>query len=503
MSPFAIAAVLVVYFAVLIIISAITGNKGDNDTFFTGNRSSPWYVVAFGMIGASLSGVTFISIPGAVESDSFSYMQMVLGYLAGYAVISQILIPLYYRRNLTSIYGYLEERFGTLSYKTGAAFFLISRIMGASFRLYLVAFVLDAFVFSPLSIPFWVTVAITILLIWLYSFRGGIKTIVWTDTLQTAFMLLSVGLTIYYVSAEMGWGLGEMINQVSSSQLSDVFVWDWTAKNHFVKHFLSGMFITIVMTGLDQDMMQKNLTCKNEKEAQKNVRWMSAALVPVNLVFLSLGALLYLYGTQKGIVIMEALDGLPIQIADPETGEFYGIKKDRLFPTLAIQYMSPLVGLIFTVGLIAAAYSSADSALTALTTSFCVDFLGFKKGEERIADRYKVHVGFSLVLFAVIVFFKELHDDSIITQLFVAAGYTYGPLLGLFAIGLFTKIKPVDRWVPYIAVVSAIGSYGINYWAGSQWGFSFGFMILLVNGALTMLLLAMSSLISEKGTGTV
>lgn len=493
MSPIAIAAVLVVYFGLLITISVITGKKGDNDTFFTGNKNSPWYLVAFGMIGASLSGVTFISIPGAVESDGFSYMQMVLGYLVGYAIISQVLIPLYYRKNLTSIYGYLEERFGRLSYKTGAAFFLVSRIMGASFRLYLVAFVLDAFVFGPWGIPFWATVAITIVLIWLYSFRGGIKTIVWTDTLQTTFMLLSVGLAIFYISDEMDWSLGEMINQLSASHLSDTFVWEGAAKNNFFKHFFSGMFITVVMTGLDQDMMQKNLTCKNEKEAQKNVRWMSLALVPVNLIFLSLGALLYLYGTQKGIVLMEPLDGFPIQVVDPETGQFYGIMKDKLFPTLAIQFLGPVVGLVFTVGLIAAAYSSADSALTALTTSFCVDFLGFKKGEDRVMDRYLVHIGFSLVLFLVIVAFRSLHNDSIITQLFVAAGYTYGPLLGLFALGLFTKIKPADRWVPVAAILSAVGSYLINRLAGAYWDFSFGFLILLVNGALTMLLLTLSS----------
>ena len=498
MSPFAIAAVLVVYFTLLITISVITGKKGDNETFFTGNRNSPWYLVAFGMIGASLSGVTFISIPGAVESDGFSYMQMVLGYLVGYAIISQVLIPLYYQKNLTSIYGYLEERFGRFSYKTGAAFFLISRIMGASFRLYLVAFVLDAFVFAPWGIPFWATVALTIVLIWLYSFKGGIKTIVWTDTLQTAFMLLSVGLSIYYISNEMDWSIGEMVNQLSASQLSDTFVWDWAPKNNFFKHFFSGMFITVVMTGLDQDMMQKNLTCKNEKEAQKNVRWMSVALMPVNLVFLALGALLYLYGTQKGIVLMEAIDGFPIQVAHPETGEFYGIMKDKLFPTLAIHFLGPVVGLVFTVGLIAAAYSSADSALTALTTSFCVDFLGFKKDNVRVQDRYLVHLGFSLILFIVIVVFKSLHNDSIITQLFVAAGYTYGPLLGLFTLGLFTKVRPADRLVPFVAVLSALGSFLINDIAGTYWDFSFGFLILLVNGGLTMLLLTLSASLQKR-----
>lgn len=493
MSSTAILLVLVCYFALLMFIAQVTGKKGDNDTFFTGNKTSPWYLVAFGMIGASLSGVTFISIPGAVESDGFSYMQMVLGYLVGYVVIAQVLIPMYYKLNLTSIYGYLQERFGFWSYKTGAGFFLLSRIIGASFRLYLVAFVLDAFVFAPWNVPFWVTVALTIALIWLYSFKGGIKTIVWTDTLQTTFMLLSVGFAIYFISRELDWSLGDMIQKISASELSNTFVWDGSKGNYFFKHFFSGMFITIVMTGLDQDMMQKNLTCKNHKEAQKNVRWMSIALVPVNLVFLALGALLYLYGTEKGIVSMEAVGDFPIQIVNPETGLFEGIRKDQLFPSLAINYMGPVVGLVFTVGLIAAAYSSADSALTALTTSFCVDFLGFKEGEGRVRERYFVHVAFSVVLFFVIILFKSLHNESLITTLFKAAGYTYGPLLGLFAVGLFSKVKPVDTWVPYIALVSAISCYFINKWLVNSMEVKLGFMILLLNGGITAILLWISS----------
>ncbi|MGB0432437.1 MAG: sodium:solute symporter, partial [Bacteroidia bacterium] len=486
--------VLALYFGLLILIAQITGKKGDNDTFFTGNRSSPWYLVAFGMIGASLSGVTFISIPGAVVTDGFSYMQMVLGYLIGYAVIAGVLIPLYYKLNLTSIYGYLQTRFGVNSYKTGAGFFLVSRIIGASFRLYLVAFVLDAFVFAPMGIPFWATVAVTILLIWLYSFKGGIKTIVWTDTLQTTFMLLAAGLAVWFISSEMEWSISQMATKISESAFSGTFVWDWSKGNHFVKHFLAGMFITITMTGLDQDMMQKNLTCKNQKEAAKNITWMSIALVPVNLLFLSLGALLYLYGTENGLVLTEALGDFPIQIKDAVTGEFTGIRKDQLFPHLAINHLGPVVGLVFTVGLIAAAYSSADSALTALTTSFCVDFLGFKKGDERLKERYVVHIGFSVLLFIVIVIFKSLHNDSLINQLFTAAGYTYGPLLGMFALGLFTKVKANDSLVPFLAIASAVSTYFINMALVELWDFKLGFLVLLLNGAITMILLTVTGI---------
>lgn len=500
MTSFSILAVLGLYFLVLIIISQITGKKGDNDTFFTGNKNSPWFLVAFGMIGASLSGVTFISIPGAVVSDGFSYMQMVLGYLLGYAVIARVLIPLYYKMNLTSIYGYLEQRFGIRSYKTGAAFFLLSRIIQASFRLYLVAFVLDAFVFAQWDVPFWVTVAITIGLIWLYSFKGGIKTIVWTDTLQTTFMLLAAILAVVFIAGELDWTFGELTSKIYNSTFSDTFVFEWSAGNNFFKHFFSGMFITIVMTGLDQDMMQKNLTCKNEKEAAKNVKWMSYALVPVNLLFLSLGALLYLYGTEKGLVLTEAMGDFPIQVLNGASGVFEGIRKDQLFPFLAINHLGPIVGLIFTVGLIAAAYSSADSALTALTTSFCIDFLGFKKGDNRVRERYLVHIGFSLILFVVIVIFKSLHNDSLINQLFTAAGYTYGPLLGLFALGLFTKIKPNDQLVPFLAIFSAIASYFINLALIEFFEFKLGFLVLLLNGGITMLLLVLSSNSINKET---
>lgn len=492
MSPALILSVLVSYFLLLFAISYFTGRKSSDKDFFVGGKNSKWYVVAFGMIGASLSGVTFISIPGAVGAQGFSYMQMVLGYLLGYVVIAQVLLPLYYRLNLTSIYAYLEQRFGFWSHKTGAAFFLISRVIGASFRLYLVAFVLDAFVFSAWDIPFWVTVAITIGLIWIYSFKGGIKTIVWTDTLQTTFMLLAVVLSIWFIASEMDWTFGDLMSNVKESNLSNMWVSDWSKGNHFIKHFFSGMFITIVMTGLDQDMMQKNLSCKNVKEARKNVYWMSAALVPVNLVFLTLGCILFLYGTEMGFLTTH-YDAFaagevpqPLSILNEATNAQEFIKADHLFPTMAINFLGPVVGLVFIIGLIAAAYSSADSALTALTTSFCVDFLGYEKKSFPVSTRYLVHVGFSLLLLVVIVVFKELHNDSLIVQLFKIAGYTYGPLLGLYAFGLFTKSKVFDKRVPFLAVACVILSYALNWAFSALLDFEFGFMILLVNGGLMM-----------------
>lgn len=484
MSPQLVATVIIIYFGVLILISFLTSRKADSKTFFTANRQSPWYLVAFGMIGASLSGVTFISVPGWVGDTQFAYLQIVMGYLAGYAVIALVLMPLYYRLNLVSIYQYLEQRFGFWSYKSGAIFFLLSRVIGASFRLFLVAGVLQLTLFNAWNIPFEVTVAITILLIWLYTFKGGIKTIVWTDSLQTFFMLAAVAAVIISVSTSLNLSFTEMVATVSESSYSKVFNWDWKLDNHFVKQFLSGAFITIVMTGLDQDMMQKNLTCKNLGDAQKNIFWFSVVLVIANLMFLFLGALLYLYAESNGISIPA--------------------KTDDLFPMLATQHFSVVVGVIFLLGIIAAAYSSADSALTALTTSFCVDILNFEEESTlKIAASQKrkrllVHVGFSLLLFVVILLFKNLDNEAIISSLFKAAGYTYGPLLGIYAFGLFTKWQVKDYLVPAVCVISPILSYLLNlYSVELLFGYEFGFEILLVNGAITFLGL---SLIKRKAT---
>ncbi len=469
MSPLLVVSVIVAYFGVLILIARLTGRNDDNDTFFLGNRQSPWYVVAFGMIGASLSGVTFISVPGWVEASQFSYMQMVLGYLVGYTVIALVLLPLYYKLNLTSIYGYLNQRFGFWSYKTGAFYFLLSRTVGAAFRLFLVATVLQIALFDALGVPFVVTVMVTIGLIWIYTFRSGIKTIIWTDTLQTAFMLLAVIITLVLLAGYWDLSFSELWAKVDSDPNSRIFFFDdWRDKRFFAKQFLSGAFIAIVMTGLDQDMMQKNLSCKSLKDAQKNMFWFSGILVFVNLMFLALGVLLYQYAAETG----------------------FEVSGDQLYPTLATQGgLGLAVGLFFLLGLIAAAYSSADSALTSLTTSFCVDFLDIKSKPEieQPQIRKKVHIGFSLLLVFVIVVFKQINDQSVIAAVFTAAGYTYGPLLGLFAFGLFTTRSVNDKRIPIIALLAPLICYVLSYNAPSWFGFSLGFELLIINGGLTFI----------------
>ena len=456
------------YFGVLILISYFTGKKSSNAAFFKADKQAPWYLVAFGMIGASLSGVTFISVPGWIEASQFSYMQVVLGYILGYLVIGTVLLPLYYKLNLTSIYTYLEERFGTFSYKTGASFFLISRLVGSSFRLYLVANVLQIILFDELGIQFWQTVTITVALIWLYTFKSGIKTIVWTDTLQTLFMLISVGVAIYFVSHDLGINAGNILGYVMDSDLSRIFFFDdFKTGNYFWKQFISGVFIAIVMTGLDQDMMQKNLTCKTLKDAQKNMFWFTIVLTIVNFVFLSLGLLLTIYAQQNGI----------------------DAHKDDLFPILAKNHLGFGVFVFFILGLIAAAYSSADSALTALTTSFSIDIINIEKKyneQDQISVRKKIHIFISVITIFVIIAFKYLiKDESVIAKLFVFAGYTYGPLLGLYAFGLFTKWQVKDKLVPIIAILSPILSYFISVNSSKWLGFEFGFFILILNGFLT------------------
>jgi SSS family solute:Na+ symporter len=472
MSPLLVLIIILIYFAIILVISQLTGRKADNESFFLGNRRSPWYIVAFGMIGASLSGVTFISVPGWVGTSQFSYMQMVLGYLVGYFVIAQILLPLYYRLNLTSIYTYLKGRFGFFSYKTGATFFLISRVIGASFRLYLVAGVLHISIFGNWNIPFWTTVVITILLIWLYTYRGGIRTIIWTDTLQTLFMLLAVVMSVVLISRAMDLNFSGMVRSIAESDYSKVFFFeDWRSGDHFIKQFFSGAFIAIVMTGLDQDMMQKNLSCRNLRDAKKNMYWMSISLIPVNLLFLSLGALLFIFASQFAISLPE--------------------QSDDLFPLIASQgYLPSVVTVFFILGLVAAAYSSADSALTSLTTSFTVDILnGSRLSEEKLKRmRMMVHIGISLTLLFVILLFRAINNQSVISAVFTVAGYTYGPLLGFYSFGLFTKYKVKDRWVPLVAIASPILCYIIS--SNSEVllnGYKFGFELLILNGLLTFL----------------
>ena len=474
LTPSIIIGIVVVYFLLLMLISYLTGKHSDNADFFIAGRKSPWYLVAFGMVGASLSGVTFISVPGWVGASQFSYMQMVFGFLLGYFVIATVLMPMYYRMNLTSIYTYLEERFGMASYKTGAGFFLLSRTIGASFRLYLVAIVLQQFVMNAFGIPFWATVLLAILLIWIYTFKGGIKTIVITDTLQTFCMLAAVILTIFAVGNKLNLSFGDLVDTVKDSAYAQMFFFEggWADSKNFFKQFFAGAFIAIVMTGLDQDMMQKNLSCKNIGEAQKNMFWFTIVLVFANLLFLSLGALLFIYAGQVGIDIPE--------------------KTDLLYPTIALQYLSPTIGIVFLLGLIAAAYSSADSALTALTTSFCVDFLNFEKSEasedEKKRTRFKVHIGFSILLFFVILIFWFINDDAVIAAIYTVASYTYGPLLGLYAFGFFANRRINDRLAPYVCLAAPILTYIIN--ANSElllFGYKFGFELLILNGLLTFL----------------
>jgi Na+/proline symporter len=471
MNPLSIAILVGLYFGLIMFISWLTGRKADNEAFFIGNRNSPWYVVAFGMIGASLSGITFISVPGWVIDTDFTYMQIVLGYLIGYAVIANVLMPVYYKLKLTSIYTYLEGRFGVASYKTGAAFFLLSRTIGAAFRLFLVATVLQLAVFDAWHIPFYLTVLITIALIWLYTNRGGIRTIIWTDTLQTLFMLLAVVFSIWAIGSSLGLGAQGMYEAIRDSGHARMFnLTDWKSADHFLKGLLSGAFITITMTGLDQDMMQKNLSCRNIGEAKKNMYWFSISLLFVNLLFLAMGALLLIYSGSRGIAV-------PGQT-------------DTLYPALAMSgELGTAISLFFILGLIAAAYSSADSALTSLTTSFVVDILNIKKYKEK-HRREKVrklsHVMFSVLLAGAILIFNAVNDRSVIESLFTVAGYTYGPLLGLYAFGFFTKMRVKDRLVPLIAILSPLLSYLFQHYA-PQWlnGYQVGFELLIINGALT------------------
>lgn len=477
MSPIQILLLIAAYFAVLLVISYFTGKNDSNHDFFKAGKQSPWYLVAFGMVGASLSGVTFISVPGWIEASQFSYMQVVLGYLVGYFVVAFLLLPIYYRLNLTSIYEYLLDRFGPTSHKTGAFFFFVSRVLGAAFRLFLVAIVLQQFVFDDFGVPFEITVIISILLIWIYTARGGIKTIVWTDTLQTLFMILAVILSIIFINRELGWSFGEFMASSELKQYDKFFFTDdLLARNHFLKSFIGGMFITICMTGLDQDMMQKNLTCKNLKEAQKNMVSFSFVLVGVTFLFMLLGALLFIYAHKNDIAI-PLMDGAP--------------KTDLLFPEIALKSgLGLTLAVTFMLGLIAAAYSSADSALTSLTTSFCIDFMNMEKRTEAEQKRLRkrTHIAMSGMLVIVIIIFKYVLSRNVIDGLLTVAGYTYGPLLGLFAFGIFTKYRIHDNkvWLVTllaVGITAAIANIPPEYLGG----YILGYELLPLNGLFTFL----------------
>ncbi|MUP45092.1 sodium:solute symporter [Gramella sp. BOM4] len=482
MSPILVFSIIVGYFLVLLGISYFTSGNNDNETFFTANRQSPWFLVAFGMVGASLSGVTFISVPGEVGNTNWTYLQFVMGNMVGYAVIALVLIPLFYRLNLISIYEYLKDRFGIKSYLTGASFFLVSQTIGASFRLFLAALVLQLAFFDAFGIPFYITVLVTIILIWLYTFRGGIKTIVWTDTLQTSFLLLAVVISIFVIIDQMGLKAGEVFSVVGKSELSTIFDWNWRSDRNFFKTFLAGIFITIAMNGLDQNVMQKNLTCKNKGDAQKNIFWFSITFFFSTLLFLALGVLLYKYAVDQQVLLPE--------------------RSDEVYPFLALNEFGTIAGIVFLLGIVAAAFSSADSALTALTTSFCVDILDLQKSKrDQKTTRMLVHIGFTIIMFLVIIIFNAINDTSVVSAVFKVAGFTYGPLLGLFAFGLLNSRSVKDRFVPIVCVLSPILSFILDS-NSVEWffGYKFGFEILLVNAAITflgLLLISRSSTIKN------
>ncbi len=474
MKPSFILVVIAIYFGVLMLISYLTGRKSSgNDAFFRANKSSKWYVVAFGMIGTSISGVTFVSVPGMVRNLDMTYMQMVLGFFFGYLVIAYVLLPLYYRLNLTTIYGYLDQRYGPKSYKTGAWFFLLSKIVGAAARLYLVAFILQTLVFDAWNVPFVVTVVGIILIIWMYSHRSGIKTIIWTDWLQTLLFITALVLTVWQVATAMDLNMAGLVSVVKESPHSRIFVFDdWASTQNFFKQFFSGMFITIVMTGLDQDQMQKNLTIRSLKDAQKNVVSYGFAFTPINFLFLCLGVLLLTFAQQNGIELPAV--------------------SDNILPMLASNYLGTLVFGVFIVGIVAAAFSSADSALTALTTSFCVDILNMKtvsatpeRERKNVRTRRLVHLVISAIFVAIILLIEAIGSDSILTAIYKLASYTYGPLLGLYIFGLYSKVKPIDRFVPYVAVAAPVLCFLIEVGMRQIYNYNVGYELLLLNGLLT------------------
>lgn len=457
-------AIVLGYFLLLFGISRWTGRWATNETFYRADRRSPWYMVAFGMVGASISGVTFVSVPGMVLHTQMTYLQMCMGFILGYVVVAFLLLPLYYKLNLTSIYGYLAQRLGYRSHKTGASFFLLSKMMGAAVRFYVVCMILQRFVFTPMGVPFVVTAAGMVFLIWLYTRQGGIKTLVWTDSLQTLCLFTALLLIMYKVTSEMGLGMTETVSAIAGSDLSRIFVMDdWVSKQHFWKQFLSGVFVVLVMTGVDQDMMQKNLTCKTLRGAQKDMCTYGLAFLPANLLFLSLGVLLVMWYQQKGMAVPAMGDDLLpqyISLTSPD---------------------SPLTA-IFVLGIVAASFSSADSALTSLTTIFCVDI---KERADDEALRKRVHIVMCVLFVLVILLFKTVNSTSLIDAVYIIASYTYGPLLGLFAFGLLTKYVVNDYYVPYIAVASPLLCYLLDYGVGQWTGYRFGYELLMLNAMFT------------------
>lgn len=475
MSPILVLLIIVIYFALLMTISHFTSKNRSDESFFTGDRKSPWFLVAFGMVGAVLSGVTFVSLPGMVGNNNFYFFQFILGNVIGYLFITFVLIPLYYKLKLVSIYGYLNERFGVKTYKTGSLFFLISQSFGASLRLLLAVKILQFAIFDKFNIPFFVTVIIILLLVWLYTNRSGIKTIVWTDTMQTFFLILGAVVTIYVITTSLNLSLADSITEVTNHKYFKVFNWDNKSGNNFYKQFIAGILIAIAMMGLDQNMMQKTLTCKNQWDAQKNTLSFSLILAVTQFLFLGLGVLLYIYAENNNITLPFGDDGRFIDT-------------DTLFPNLTLNYLGLLAGVSFLLGIIAASFSSVDSALTALTTSFTYDFLDIshKSSEEKKKLKNRVLFGFSVVIFIIIMLFSNSKGD-VISLIFNVAGYTYGPLLGLYLFGMFTKLNIKDKWVPIICVMAPIVTYLLSIYFKNEYNFNFGFINIAVNATLTII----------------
>ena len=476
--------IIAVYFGIILLISYFTSrNSATNDAFFLGNRKSPWYIVAIGMLGDTISGVTFVAVPGMVGGFDMTYMQLVFGFFVGYIVVTYVLLPLYYRLNLISIYTYLEKRFGVYSYKTGASFFILSRIVGSASKLYLVALILQSLVFNQLNVPFYITVSGIMFLIWLYTFRSGMKTIVWTDALQTLCTITALVIILWQVSEKLNLGVSDIARTVAESKHSRIFIFDdWHSKQFFWKQFISGIFIVFVMTGLDQNMMQKNLTCRSLKDAQKNMLSYGFGFIPLNYLFLVLGILLLTFATKFNITLPD--------------------NSDEILPFLVSEYLGLPALICFTIGIVAASFSNADSALTTLTTSFCIDLLGTEKKDAKTASRTRsiVHILMCLVFVLAILLINVLGQSNILNTIYVAVSYTYGPLLGLFVFGLVSKQRIKDRYVPYVCIVAPILSYVLEWYLLTVFDYKVGYEILIVNGGLTALGLMLLSISKDKSS---
>lgn len=460
--------ILIAYFGVLLLVARVTRGRGDNSTFFTGNHQSPWYLVAFGMVGATISGISVVSVPGMVGAVQFTYMQTVLGFFFGYVVVAYVLLPLYYRLQLTSIYEYLDNRFGSEAHRTGSLFFIVAKLVSSATKLYVAALVLQQFIFDAWHIPFWVTVTLCVVLMWLYTRRGGIRTLVWTDSLQTLFFIIAIILMVINIIQLTNYSTSDALRAVYESRWSDTFVFDnWRSRQNFFKQFLSGIFIVIVMTGLDQDMMQKNLTCRTLREAQKNMLWYGSAFIPVNLLLLTLGALILLFTQQNGILLPE--------------------EPDQILPYIATSHFHPITAFFFMLGIIVASFSSADSALTAITTSISVDLLRVKQRQTEQAERWRkgIHLVVSVVFICLVVAFHAIPNQSIIDTIYTIVGYAYGPLLGIFAFGLFTKQRCRNRLIPVIAIFSPLLTYIIQWLCNHYLNYQFGYELLMLNSLIT------------------